>query len=202
MRQIFLLSPANLGGKRAELLLRPEAEFALAQRVRASAGAELGEVFSFVSGLYFRGKLAYAQAFAAPPPDLPGALVITTGRGLLPTRTATRPEDIRAFSEVPIDIRDPRYREPLLRDLHSLSARMSPATRIILLGSIATSKYVELLLSVLGSQLYFPEPFIGMGDMQRGALMLNSARSGEELPYIAAEGAVRSRAAGGKRSSA
>lgn len=202
MRQIFLLSPANLGGKRAALLLRTEAEFELAQRVRSPAGAELGEVFSFVSGLYFRGKLAYSQAFAAPPPDLPAALVITTGRGLLPPHTPTRPEDIRAFSEVPIDVGDPRYREPLLRDLESVAARMSPATRVVLLGSIATSKYVELLLSVFGSQLCFPEPFIGMGDMQRGALMLNSARSGEELPYIAAEGAVRSRAVGRKRSSA
>jgi hypothetical protein len=30
----------------------------------------LGDVFAFISGLYFRGKLTYAMRFAAPPdPD-------------------------------------------------------------------------------------------------------------------------------------
>ena len=34
-------------------------------------GAPIGEVFSFLSSLYFRGKLTYAQRFAAPPTGVP-----------------------------------------------------------------------------------------------------------------------------------
>src|SRR5207249_8398648 len=65
--QIFLLSPANCAGKRAGFLLRKDARSALAQRLRSRDGATIGEVFTFMSGLYFRGKLAYASAFAKPP---------------------------------------------------------------------------------------------------------------------------------------
>ena len=65
--RIFLLSPAHCGGKRAELLLNDRASFSLAVRLRSEAGATLGEAFSFLSGLYFRGKLAYADHFARPP---------------------------------------------------------------------------------------------------------------------------------------
>ena len=43
------------------------ATFDLAVRLRGPGGAALGEVFSFMSGLYFRGKLAYARTFPAPP---------------------------------------------------------------------------------------------------------------------------------------
>src|SRR5438132_10431681 len=53
--RIFLLSPANISGERAKLLLRESAAFPLAQRLQ-SQGAPLGEVFSFISGLYFRGN--------------------------------------------------------------------------------------------------------------------------------------------------
>ena len=70
--RIFLLSPANCGGIRAKIVASPAATFDLATRLRSPAGAPLGEVFSFVSGLYFRGKLAYARRFARPPdPDDP-----------------------------------------------------------------------------------------------------------------------------------
>src|SRR5438270_1706544 len=67
-RRIFLLSPASCGGKRAALLFNERAEFTVARRIRSEEGAPLGEVFSFLSGLYFRGKLNYARAFENPPP--------------------------------------------------------------------------------------------------------------------------------------
>lgn len=190
--RIFLLSPAHCGGKRAGVLLRPEASFALAERLRSPEGAPLGEVFSFLSGLYFRGKMAYARRFAAPPPGLPGALVITSSRGLVPPGTPVRPSDLAAFAAVPIDPRDPRYREPLAANLATLAAQAPPECDFVLLGSVATAKYVELLLAALGDRILFPAPFVGMGDMQRGALLLRSAREGVELPCVPVAGAVLS----------
>ena len=67
---IFLLSPARLDGERARLLFRPATMFPLARALHSGEGATLGEVFSFLSGLYFRGKLAHAEAFARPPAKL------------------------------------------------------------------------------------------------------------------------------------
>jgi hypothetical protein len=200
--RIFLLSPAHCGGKRAAVLLRPAAAFDLAELLRSPEGAPLVEVFSFVSGLYFRGKAAYAERFAAPPAGLPGALVITTTRGLLPPDTRVHPSDLEEFAAVSIDPRDPRYREPLERDLARLASDAPAECRFVLLGSVATAKYVELLLAAFGERLLFPAPFAGMGDMQRGALLLRAAREGVELPYLAVAGAVlsgRARSAGGSR---
>jgi hypothetical protein len=193
IEQIFLLSPAHCGGRRAATLLRPAADFDLAKQVRSTEGAELGDVFSYVSRLYFRGKVAYARAFGRPPEGMDPDLVITSGRGLLPGSTRVRPPDIEEFSRVPIDPAEPRYRGPLVADVEDLRSRLPEECRIVLLGSIATSKYVELLLAVLGGRLCFPAPFPGMGDMARGAMMLRAAREGTELPYVLAEGAVRSR---------
>jgi hypothetical protein len=189
--RIFLLSPAHCGGKRAAVLLRPEASFELAERLRSPEGAPLGEVFSFLSGLYFGGKLAYARRFAAPPPGLPGSLVITSSRGLLPPGTRVRPADLEEFAAVPIDPREPRYREPLAADLARLAAE-APDCDFVLLGSVATAKYIDLLLAALGERILFPSVFAGMGDMQRGALLLRSARDGVELPCVPVAGAVLS----------
>jgi hypothetical protein len=189
---LFLLSPAHCAGRRAAVLLRPEANFALAVRLRSPEGAELGEVFSFLSGLYFRGKAAYARRFARPLAPLPGALVITSGRGLLPPDTRIGPEDIEGFAGIDIDRRNPAYTEPILADAHRLANSLPPASRVVLLGSIATAKYIEPLLSALGETLCFPRSFIGVGDMARGAMMLRAAAEGVELDYVSAFGAVRS----------
>src|SRR5438552_15335378 len=83
-RRIFVLSPARCDGERAEMMLAPRARFPLAQRLRTTEGAPLGEVMSFLSGLYFRGKLTYAETFARPPARAAGILVITTNAGLQP----------------------------------------------------------------------------------------------------------------------
>jgi hypothetical protein len=189
MHRVFLLSPANAGGKRAELLLRPAATFPLAVRLRETQGISLGEAFSFMSGLYFRGKLAYAEEFARPPEGGAGALVITANRGLLPAETPVRAEDLRALGSVDISPSDPRYRAPLLADLDRL--RAIPEVDVVLLGSVATGKYVEVLLEVLGPRVRFPAAFVGRGDMSRGALLLRAARRAEELAYLPVQGAVR-----------
>ena len=82
--RIFLLSPARLSGKRAQLLFHPVNMFPVARALHSTAGAPIGEIFTFLSGLYFRGKLAYAEVFARPPQRLnTGVFVITPNRGLL-----------------------------------------------------------------------------------------------------------------------
>jgi hypothetical protein len=187
---VFLLSPANSGGERMALVLSPRARFALAHRVQGE-GAPIGEVFRFASGLYFRGKLAYAEAFARPPRGVPGALVIAPGAGLVPADAPVRADDLRTFGAVPVDAADPRFRAPLERDALALAGRLGDRGEAVLLGSIASDKYVAPLLGVLGARLLFPVDFIGRGDMSRGGLMLRAARAGVELVYAQVQGAVR-----------
>jgi hypothetical protein len=180
--RIFLLSPANAGGQRAAMLFREGAAFDLALRLRTT-GVPIGEAFAFISELYFRGKLAYSQAFAAPPPDLPGAFVITSGMGLVPPETIVTIGHLRQSAGIPIDAADPRYREPLERGCRTLVELAGPDCDYILLGSVATVKYLAPMIAVFGDRLLFPEEFIGRGDMSRGGLMLRCARSGQELTY-------------------
>jgi hypothetical protein len=61
---------------------------------------------------------------------------------------------------------------------------------VVLLGSIATPKYTDVLLDVFGTQLRFPVDFVGRGDMSRGGLLLRRAAAGEELDYAPVAGAV------------
>ena len=187
--RIFLLSPAHCGGKRAELLLSERAEFDLAVRLRRPGGVSLGEAFSFMSGLYFRGKLSYAVRFARAPVGVAGAQVITTNRGLVPAETPIGPRDLREFGAVDIRPDDPRYRAPVDRDLARLAAE--PGLELVLLGSVATGKYVDVLLEALGERIAFPTDFLGRGDMSRGALLLGAVREGHELAYTPVAAAVR-----------
>ena len=189
--RIFLLSPARCDGERAKLILNTRAEFPLARALRQPEGVEIGEVFSFLSGLYFRGKLAYARAFARPPESLPGTLVITTERGLVPPATRVTHADLCAFAEVDIGGGDERYVTPLRRDAEGLSISLSGDDHVVLLGSIATGKYADTLLAVLGERLVFPREFVGRGDMSRGGLLLRQVREERELEYIPVAGAVR-----------
>jgi hypothetical protein len=188
--RVFLLSPAKAAGQRMGYLLRSGAAFALAQQFQQE-GAALGELFQFGSGLYFRGKLAYARAFARPPRGAPGALAIVPGRGLLDVETTLTPADLRAMAEVPVDVREPRYRLPLERDARGLLGKLGESGEVVLLGSIATGKYAEVLVAIFGDRLLFPPSFVGRGDMSRGGLLLRSVRAEEELPYAPLRGAVR-----------
>jgi hypothetical protein len=189
--RIFLLSPASTAGRRAALLLRPEAAFDLALRLRAAGGAPLGEVFSFLSGLYFRGKLAYARAFARPPAGAGAIHVITSCRGLLPPERHVTHADLLDFAAVPIDGADPRYLGPLIASAGQVAAAIAPDTEVVLLGSVATGKYVDVLAEIFGPRLRFPAEFVGRGDMSRGGLMLRCAADGTELTYLPLAGARR-----------
>jgi hypothetical protein len=188
--RVFLLSPARCSGVRCSQLLAPGAAFELAVRIRGP-GAPLGEVMSFLSALYFRGKLTYALRFAAPPDGAPGVLVITPGRGLVAPETSVTAHALRAFGRVPIDATERRYVAPLQRDALSLRARLGAGAEVVLLGSIATPKYVDVLLGAFGSALVFPSDFVGRGDMSRGGLLLRAARAGAELGYRPIDGAAR-----------
>jgi hypothetical protein len=181
--QIFLLSPANAGGVRAKLILRDDADFPHAIRLRQGE-LTLGEAFSFISGLYFRGKLAYANAFAQPPAGIPGALVITACGGLVAPETLLTGEALCRISSAPLSASEARYRIPLERDARLLAQRIASDCHVILLGSIATPKYVEPLLHIFGERLLFPSSFAGRGDMSRGGLMLRCVRSGAQLDYV------------------
>jgi hypothetical protein len=182
--RIFLLSPASSGGKRAALLLNDRATFDIATRVRSDEGAPLGDVFSFLSGLYFRGKLTYARAFASPPPsETSGVHLITATDGLWSPTTRVTLSDLERFATVPIDAKEPRYRLPLERDAERLAERVGEGCDVVLLGSIATRKYLDVLEPIFGDRLLFPMEFIGHGDMARGAMLLKRAASGAELTY-------------------
>jgi hypothetical protein len=194
--RVFLLSPANLGGIRARQMMSGAAQFALARQLRTEQGAMLGDVFSFVSGLYFRGKLAYARRFSSPPdPSDPvvagGVLVITPNAGLRAADVLVTLESLRAFAGEPIDLDNARYRRPLERSARTLADSLGPDCDVVLLGSIASGKYVEVLLPIFGERLLFPSSFVGRGDMSRGGLMLRSVDSGLELDYVPIAGAIR-----------
>lgn len=185
--RVFLLSPADCAGKRARMLQRPDASHELGRRIHAE-GAELGEVFSFVSSLYFRGKLAYARAFARPPAGAAGVHVITPSDGLRTPESRLRLDDLRRYAGVEVTVEEERYRAPFLRDLRALAPAWADA-EVVLLGSVASPKYVELLTAVLGARLSFPADFVGRGDMSRGGLMLRCVQDRRELPYLPLLGA-------------
>jgi len=182
---VYLLSPANASGERAKLLFRPQATFELAHRLR-TAGISIGEAFSFMSSLYFRGKLEYTSVFARSVNGVPGTLVITASGGLLRPETVVRFDELAELSREKIVARNPKYRDPLQRDLRALSDAIGTNGRVVLLGSIATKKYLPLLVGALGQRLMVPRAFLGLGNMQRGALLLRCSRERRELEYVCA----------------
>jgi hypothetical protein len=194
--RVFLLSPANCGGARARQVLSPRAEFPLARRVQSSEGAPLGDLYAFISGLYFRGKLTYARRFAAPPePDHvtigSGVQIITPNAGLRAPDLLVTAADIRAFAEADVHPNNPIFTVPLERSARVLNRELGPDCDVVLLGSIASPKYVDVLLAVFGERLRFPLDFVGRGDMSRGGLLLRKAAEGAELEYVPVLGATR-----------
>jgi hypothetical protein len=183
MNRVFVLSPANCNGVRAQWLLRKNSRSDLAQRLR-SPGAPLGEVFTFLSALYFRGKFAYARAFSRPPSDCPGILIITPTTGLVPHDTLIRLSKLRRFGRVPIQITNPVYYSSLQRSATKLAGRVGPDCEVVFLGSLANRKYLEILSPIFGSRLLVPAAFIGLGDMSRGGLLLRHVRENRELSYV------------------
>jgi hypothetical protein len=196
MNRVFLLSPANCGGRRAKQVMSPNASFALAAALRSADGAPLGDLFTFVSGLYFRGKLTYARRFAQPPD--PGHAVVGDGVHIITPNAGLRTPDtrvthaaLRAFARGDVDAANARYRGPLEASARGLLAEIGPDCDVVLLGSIASPKYVDVLTGIFGERLLFPVAFVGRGDMSRGGLMLRHATDGVELDYVPVVGAVR-----------
>jgi hypothetical protein len=190
--RIFLLSPARLDGERARLLFHPATMFPLARALDSGEGATIGEVFSFLSGLYFRGKLAYAETFARPPRKLNGGIfVMTTNRGLLAPSTRVSLDDLASLAETQIGHSADQFRKPLQRDAQCVASTLGHNGEAVLLGSVASAKYTDVLLSLLDKQLLFPEEFVGRGDMSRGGLLLRGVDANLELAYIPVRGAVR-----------
>jgi hypothetical protein len=179
--RVFLLSPARCSGVRATMLQHSAGE--LGQALRSQQGAELGAVFAFLSSLYFRGKLSYAARFAAHDLSVPGGLVITPGHGLCRPSTRIRAEDLAAIGQIEVDLENPHFVQPFVRDANVLAQSLPPNAQVVLLGSIATPKYVDPLLAVFAERLLFPRAFVGRGDMSRGGLCLRAAREGGELDY-------------------
>ena len=187
MNRVFILSPARAGGRRAQLLTRPQATFELARQTQIGDAA-LGDVFTFCSGLYFRGKLTYARKFARPPQGVSGLQIITSTRGLLSAEARIGIAELHEFITVAVDADETRFTGPLRQSAQLLAGLSS---EVVLLGSIATGKYVNCLLPILGNKLLFPSDFVGRGDMSRGALLLRCAARNEELDYISFSGATR-----------
>jgi hypothetical protein len=188
VRQLFLLSPAKVSGARAGYLLNPEAQFPTARAFQRE-GLPLGEVFAFASGLYFRGKLTYARHFVVPT-NGDEIRVITTNRGLLSPDARIGPDDLRAFGSVNIDGEDPRYLDPIRNHGQKLARELDGDGVAILLGSIATAKYRDVLLECFGDRLLFPAEFVGRGDMSRGGLLLRCTRENSPLHYTSVQGAI------------
>jgi hypothetical protein len=185
MPTVFLLSPAHCGGRRASILLNTKSEAVTAREFR-SGTMSLGRAFAFMSGLYFRGKLAYAERFGEP-------LVITPTRGLQPASLPFNLKLLREFAVGDVSLDNPGYRLALEKDTKALARKIGRAGQVVLLGSVASGKYVDVLLPILGDRLRYPTSFIGRGDMSRGGLLLRSAASGDELEYQLLTAGVRPR---------
>ncbi len=193
--RVFLLSPANCGGRRATQLMSPNAKSTLAAALRSHDGAPLGDLFSYMSGLYFRGKLTYARRFAQPAePDNPpvggGIHVITTNAGLRSPDALVTRAAVEAFGKGDIDADNASYRRPLEASARALLGEVGPDCDVVLLGSIASPKYVDVLTGIFGHRLQFPIAFVGRGDMSRGGLLLRHASEGFELDYVPVLGAT------------
>jgi len=192
MPNVFLLSPASLGGLRAKQLTSPRAQFATALRYRSEEGVMIGEAFAFMSALYFRGKITYAMHFGG----MDNTFVITPGFGLVAPDWRLTPERLKKMQKIDVDAGNRRYAKPLRDSALALAARLDAASQVVLLGSVATGKYVDVLRPILGDRLRFPALFAGLGDMSRGGLMLRAVRANVELEYTTLD-APRHRAPGG-----
>jgi hypothetical protein len=188
--RLFLLSPASLNGLRAKQLMSPRAKFALAVKYRSPEGVEIGDAFAFMSALYFRGKIAYARRFALPSPVIggDGIFVITPGYGLVSPDWRITEERMKRMRKIDVDVATRSYVKPLREHANLLARVLEEDAEVVLLGSVATGKYVDVLWPILGNRLRFPAAFAGLGDMARGGLMLRAARAGKELEYRTLEG--------------
>jgi hypothetical protein len=135
--------------------------------------------------------MAYSRQFANPPRGVAGSYVITTNCGLIPPQTKFTMPELQALSKNQIDLTDKHYCRTLRCSAEDIAGKLTKQCDVVLLGSIATGKYVDLLLQVFDHRLLFPIDFVGRGDMSRGGLMLRCAADNTELEYGLVRGAVR-----------
>jgi hypothetical protein len=192
MSTVFLLSPANTSGERARQLLSPRGKSQVAELYRTPEGVPIGLAFAVMSALYFRGKITYAMHFGG----VDNTFVIAPGFGLVPPTWCITAERMKVMSKTPVDIRKRNYRKPLERDALALAEKLDGDSQVVLLGSVASGKYVDILWPIFGNHLRFPAAFAGLGDMSRGGLLLRAARADRELAYTTLE-APRHRVGGG-----
>jgi len=181
--KIFLLSPASTGGIRAKQFTSPRANFEAARMYRSPEGVPIAMAFAFMSSLYFRGKIGYALHFAQPSPAAGGhgVYIIAPGFGLVPPDWRVTPERMKVMSRTPVDVATRAYRKPLEEQARALADKLEPDAQVVLLGSVASGKYVDILWPVFQHRLRFPAAFAGLGDMSRGGLMLRAVRANREL---------------------
>jgi hypothetical protein len=156
----------------------------VAIRLAQGERAPIGEVYASISSLYFRGKLAYARRYALLPHTV-GVRVITSDRGLYAADDLVDLDDLRRMACAAIDEREPAYRRRLTESARELVEVLADDCIVVLLGSVATRKYLDPLVEVLGDRLRVPREFIGLGDMSRGGLLLRATSEGRELEYVA-----------------
>jgi len=176
---VFILSPANVTGLRARQLMSPRAKFDAAQMYRSPEGVPIALAFTFMSALYFRGKIAYALRFGGAE----NTFVIAPGFGLVAPDWRITEERMKLLKRTPVDVAKRNYRKPLERDAKALAARLDNKAQVVLLGSVASGKYVDVLWPIFGDRLVFPAIFAGLGDMSRGGLLLRAMRANRELEY-------------------
>lgn len=190
--KVFLLSPANLSGLRAKQLASPRAQFEAARLYRSPEGVPIALAFAFMSALYFRGKIAYALQFGG----MENTFVIAPGFGLVAADWCITPERMKVLSRTEVDVRKRAYRTPLEREAKRLAGGLDEQASVVLLGSVASGKYVDVLRPIFGERLVFPAMFAGLGDMSRGGLLLRAARANRELDYVSLDAPRRRSQAG------
>ena len=115
--------------------------------------------------------------FAKAPAGIPGRLIITPCRGLLQPETIVGLDELSEIAEERVAVDNPKYRDPLERDLGLLSQAVGSQARVVLLGSIATRKYIPLLIEKLEGRLVLPREFCRTGKHEpRGTTVAVHAR--------------------------
>ena len=176
-------------GVRGTSLLDPNSKSKLKARFRSKQGLSVGEAYRFISSLYFRGKLTYGLHFGGAS----NTRVLVPGFGLVGPDWTLTPKRAERARSCPVDPDHAAYRRPLERDLRALLERESDRgaegegntceVEVVFLGSLATRKYLDVLVPLLGGRLLYPKVFVGCGDMRRGSLLLKAVDAGQELEY-------------------
>ena len=120
-------------------------------------GAALGDVFSFLSGLYFRGQADLRARVRGAAARRAGRSRHHAERGLLPAEepvTLARLRALRARADRRGRAALPAARWTATRA--TLADAIPPDTEVVLLGSIATGKYVDILADGLRRAAAFP----------------------------------------------